>query len=84
MIHSNRRQLQEKKLLALFNTLEEMEHVARYVANDLTIGEIFEADREIMTDVNRTQILSNEDMKTLAIIRIAEKIIMEDLTRWKT
>jgi hypothetical protein len=84
MIHSNRRQLQEKKLLALFNTLEEMEHVARYVANDLTIGEIFEADREIMMDVNRTQILSNEDMKTLAIIRIAEKIIMEDLTRWKT
>lgn len=70
--------------MALFNTLEEMEHVARYVANDLTIGEIFEADREIMMDVNRTQILSNEDMKTLAIIRIAEKIIMEDLTRWKT
>jgi hypothetical protein len=76
--------LKEVKLLALFNTIEEMELAARHVANDLTLVELFEADREIMDDVKRTHVLSNEDMKALAIIRIAEKMAMEDLTRWKT
>lgn len=74
----------EAKLLTLFETLQEMELAARHVANDLSIVELFEADREIMDDVRRTRNLTCEDMKSLAIIRIAEKMAMEDLTRWST
>jgi hypothetical protein len=74
----------EAKLLALFETIQEMELAARHVANDLSIVEVFEAEREIMEYVKRTRTISCEDMKTLAIIRIAEKITMEDLTRWPT
>jgi hypothetical protein len=74
----------EAKLLALFDTLEELEHAARHVANEMDLNELFEADREIMSDVRRTQSLTNEDMKALAIIRIAERLVMEDLKRWTT
>lgn len=82
MILSNDPCLQEAKLLALFHTIEEIELAARHVANELQLDELFEADREMTDDMKRTNVLTNESMKTLAIIRIAKEMAMEDLVRW--